>query len=131
MDYEKKYNEAIKRAKQHCADYVVETIFPELKESDGEKMRRQTLKVLNYYKDEEKSEGRIPTEIDECISWYPNHGKHYDMIIQYRINFYQKIKSFINYIKKSKLKIRKSVIDNKNESIFTNISKFNINSLKY
>jgi hypothetical protein len=35
--YEKKYNEAIKRAKQHCADYVVETIFPELKESENKK----------------------------------------------------------------------------------------------
>ena len=86
---------------------------------------------LNKMADFEKIQ-ILEKQIDECISWYPNHGKHYDMIIQYRINFYQKIKSFINYIKKSKLKIRKSVIDNKNESIFTNISKFNINnSLKY
>ena len=86
---------------------------------------------LNKMADFEKIQ-ILEKQINECISWYPNHGKHYDMIIQYRINFYQKIKSFINYIKKTKLKIRKSVIDNKNESIFTNISQFNINnSLKY
>jgi hypothetical protein len=44
-------------------------------ESEAERIRRQTLKVLNYYKNEEKSEGRIPTEIDECIAWLEKQGK--------------------------------------------------------
>ena len=72
----------------------------------------------------------LESQINECISWYPNHGKHYDIITQYRINFYEKFKSFINYIKKTKLKIRKSIIEFKNDSIFTNESKFIINNSK-
>ena len=82
-------------------------------------------KMVNYEKIQ-----FLESQINECISWYPNHGKHYDIITQYRINFYEKFKSFINYIKKTKLKIRKSIIQYKNDSIFTNESKFIINNSK-
>ena len=84
-----RYDEAIERLRntfydnngRMCEEYrkavirIIEPIFPELKESEDERMRRQTIKVLNYYKDEEKSEGRMPTEIDECIAWLERWSK--------------------------------------------------------
>ena len=79
----KAYDEALKRAREvikNNPDFVrvtpklMEEIFPELEESEDERMRSQTLKVLNYYKNEENSEGRIPTEINECIAWLKKQG---------------------------------------------------------
>jgi hypothetical protein len=56
------------------ATIVDNKIVVKNKESEDEKMRKQTLKVLNYYKYEEQSEGRMPTEIDECITWLEKKG---------------------------------------------------------
>lgn len=76
----KRYDEAFKEASVAHKDEdrhlkaTLERIFPELKESEDERIRRQTLKVLNYYKDKEKSEGKTPTEIDECIAWLEKQG---------------------------------------------------------
>lgn len=49
-------------------------IIVKKEESEDERIRRQTIKVLNYYKDAEKSEDRMPTEIDECIAWLEKQG---------------------------------------------------------
>ena len=57
-----RYDEAIERLRntfydnngRMCEEYrkavirIIEPIFPELKESEDERMRRQTIKVLNY-----------------------------------------------------------------------------------
>ena len=81
MDYEKKYNEAIKRAKQHCADYVVETIFPELKESEGEKIRKALIKLVK--KAGEGYENVIDgVSIENAISWLEKQDKQQDVSIQ-------------------------------------------------
>ena len=47
----KAYDEAIERAKKHCADYVVETIFPELKESEDEKIRKAIIEFFELQDD--------------------------------------------------------------------------------
>ena len=54
MDYEKKYNEALGRAKQKhgkFSEFVTETIeeiFPELRESEDERIRKQLLDFLEH-----------------------------------------------------------------------------------
>ena len=63
MDYEKLYNEAIERAKKHCADYVVETIFPELAESEDEKIRGA---IIDHLKD---------NNLIEWANWLEKQGE--------------------------------------------------------
>ena len=49
MDYEKKYKEAIKVAQQHPNAFmhdVIEQIFPELAESEDEKIRKELLAFI-------------------------------------------------------------------------------------
>ena len=48
MDYEKAYKEALERAKKgEC----LENIFPELKESEDEKTKREIMEYITHYKD--------------------------------------------------------------------------------
>lgn len=52
MDYEKKYKESLERAKENYHDgclalALLEYIFPELKESEDEKVRQELLAVVN------------------------------------------------------------------------------------
>ena len=65
MDYEKKYNEALERAralwreaieKEYVDDYLkdYETIFPELRESEDERIRKE---IIEYLKLVDKGEG--------------------------------------------------------------------------
>lgn len=61
MDYEKKYKEALERAKgllegMDEGDYFasnedIENIFPELKESEDEKIRREIIEYITLYND--------------------------------------------------------------------------------
>ena len=65
MDYEKKYKEALSRAKElmsrcvHNSDYEtiiyraedIESIFPELKESEDEKIKEDLIKWINEFPD--------------------------------------------------------------------------------
>lgn len=76
MDYEKKYNEALKKAdkiKRSCdlvedSDVIetIETIFPELKESEDEKIRKALIKKVQFYID-----GDIPCGYDakKALAW--------------------------------------------------------------
>ena len=79
MDYEKAYKEALKRAKailkvadnrQESLDYV-STIFPELRESEDEKVRKVLIDYFNRYKEQEecgvKTFYGIPT--DNILAW--------------------------------------------------------------
>lgn len=50
MDYEKKYKEALERAKYYQKENgsaVISAIFPELAESEDEKIRKELLAVIN------------------------------------------------------------------------------------
>jgi len=50
MDYEKKYKEALKKAKKmygkYCINNVLEDLFPELKESEGEKNEKDRIGLI-------------------------------------------------------------------------------------
>lgn len=54
MDYERKYNDALKRAQQLNADNMlsdelIEEIFPELRESEDERIRKSIREAITYY----------------------------------------------------------------------------------
>lgn len=75
MDYEQKYREALSRAKQFSeksyledSKGIVEYIFPELKESEDEKMRRW---IINYLDNKALNSGIIQekTNIKNAIAW--------------------------------------------------------------
>jgi len=65
MDYEKKYNEALERAKKILCNLGegdgsirdIETIFPELAESEDERIRKDLIGGLMWQRDNLKSEG--------------------------------------------------------------------------
>ena len=70
MDYEKKYNKALERAKYyHDRDNIqfLENIFPELKESEDERIRKSLIDML---KNDEKC------YLKE-IAWLEKKGKSY------------------------------------------------------
>ena len=72
----KAYDKAIERAKQHCADYVVETIFPELKESEDERIRRALIDCLQYMKVNYCIPSRYTSkQYDTWIAWLEKQGK--------------------------------------------------------
>jgi hypothetical protein len=91
MDYEKKYKEALSRAKElmsRCVnnrDYKtiiyraedIESIFPELNESEDERIRKAILEGLIDCRDAPdlgwSNFGGI--EIDDCISWLEKQGE--------------------------------------------------------
>lgn len=84
MDYEKKYLEALERARQFSenpleedSSSIVEYIFPELKESDDERIRKVLIDYFNRYKEQEecgiKTFFGIPT--DNIIAWVEKQGK--------------------------------------------------------
>lgn len=77
MNYEKKYKDALERMKSwakgehpECfseAQKTAEFIFPELKESEGDRMRKNLYKCLRYY---------VPNDIaEEYIKWLEKQGE--------------------------------------------------------
>lgn len=71
MDYEKKYKEALERAKKN---ECLENIFPELKESEDEKMREMAIKAIYASEAQSciKSWGVNP---DDVIAWLEKQCK--------------------------------------------------------
>ena len=53
MDYEHKYKDALERAKEMCAmptdKATMEYIFPELKESEGERIRKELIENFKWF----------------------------------------------------------------------------------
>jgi len=76
MDYEKRYNDALRRAKKlYEQGTITESlgwVFPELKESEDEKMRKSIIYALRnggfYSKD----------KTDEAIAWLEKQGHMLD-----------------------------------------------------
>lgn len=78
MDYEKKYKDALERArKSHdkANDLIkkewIETIFPELKENEGEKIRKQ---ILSFLKEFECDHYRN-LDFSSWIAWLEKQGE--------------------------------------------------------
>lgn len=75
-----RYDEVIERgnsllSSNELGNAWIYKVLQELKLGEDERLRKQTLKILNYYKNKEKSEGKIPTEIEECITWVERQCK--------------------------------------------------------
>lgn len=78
MDYEKKYEDALERAKMsyHTGDYdkdtleMLEIIFPELKESEDEKVRKAILELVRQSSEvlEKKNQERM-------LAWLEKQGE--------------------------------------------------------
>jgi len=83
MDYEKKYKEALERAKNLHKDAIdmrenlrakqCEIIFPELAENEDEKIRKKLLALIEWSKSYAAS-GITTDEAKEMIAWLEKHG---------------------------------------------------------
>lgn len=74
MDYEKKYNEALERARQFSehplqedSSNIVEYIFPELQESEDERIRKEILQSIR--------DNMAVIHKDKCIAWLEKQGE--------------------------------------------------------
>ena len=67
----KAYDEAIERAKKSYGNRIAEEIFPELKENDTERIRKNCIHFLEL----QKQHHAATFEIEECISWLENQRK--------------------------------------------------------
>ena len=61
----KAYDEAIERAKKLYSNGIAEDIFPELKDSDDERIRKNCIHFLEL----QKQHHAATFEIEECIDW--------------------------------------------------------------
>jgi len=85
MDYEQKYKEALSRAKvvnPGTKDYnIVTAIFPELKESNDERIRKE---LLDYLDKRRIVETPVDTKVkEEWISWLEKQGKQEQLYIRF------------------------------------------------
>ena len=73
MDYEKAYKEALERARTiHDAEFstykaTMEEVFPELRESEDEKIRKEIEYIIQTYRDNCINEGSH--RFDDCLAW--------------------------------------------------------------
>lgn len=82
MNYEQKYKEALEKARQFSerpleedSSSIVEYIFPELKESKDEKIRKLLICGMNALK-EQKTETFATIPIDDAIAWLEKQGNN-------------------------------------------------------
>ena len=81
MDYEQKYKEALERAKgvieqNPLMEYLkkgIEYIFPELKESENERIRKGIIRNLEYLAN--RAEGFVKDDLKEKIAWLEKQGE--------------------------------------------------------
>ena len=80
MNYEQKYKEALERARMYhtggsiCDAHMAEVIFPELKESEDERIRKA---LIDLFSNNAKKDWRdIPTE--KIIAWLKKQNKKLD-----------------------------------------------------
>lgn len=65
MDYEKKYKEALARAREiHISKDEMEYLFPELKESDDERIKKSLIVLLRHF-----CEGYRPKDLEFYASY--------------------------------------------------------------
>ena len=67
----KAYDEAIERTKKIYGNGIIEEIFPELKEEDAERIRKNCIHFLEL----QKQHHAATFEIEECIDWLEKQGK--------------------------------------------------------
>ena len=67
----KAYDEAIERAKELYGNGITEEIFPELKESDNDRIKKNCIHFLEL----QKQHHAATFEIEECIAWLEKQGE--------------------------------------------------------
>jgi len=75
MDYEKKYKEALELARVAAFNghqSLMEGIFPELAESEDEKVRKE---IISYLKLRKETSPSIPAAIGSWIAWLEKQGE--------------------------------------------------------
>jgi hypothetical protein len=83
MDYEKKYKEALSKAKDMLSYKEVrredmEYLFPELKESEDEKIRKELMDAVQGLWENNKLPTNLPlfaTRVDKWIAWLEKQGQ--------------------------------------------------------
>ena len=83
MDYEKKYKEALERAKSLIGDtiieesgqHIAEVIFPELKESENEKIRKAIHIYLDWLDGRKDCQPKGDYTIKDMIAWLERQGE--------------------------------------------------------
>ena len=68
----KAYDEAIERAKKLYGNGITEEIFPELKEDDDERIKKNCIHFLEL----QKQHHAATFEIEECIAWLEKQGEN-------------------------------------------------------
>ena len=74
----KAYDEAIERAKKLYSNGIAEEIFPELKEDDTERIRKNCIHFLEL----QKQHHAATFEIEECIDWLEKQDEMHIWTIQ-------------------------------------------------
>ena len=70
MNYEEKYKEALERAKKYKLKedlIITQDIFPELAESEDEKIRKEIISIVKSYRESCITEGNH--RFDDCLVW--------------------------------------------------------------
>lgn len=81
MDYKQKYEEALERAKMYQgmvvlpAESMIETIFPELAESEDEKVRKELIKVFSNREKYLIDQSFGDITVSEVLAWLEKQGK--------------------------------------------------------
>ena len=95
MDYEKKYNEALEKARQLCAypttkPFIsdLQDLFQELAESEDEKIRKAIVNAIHNYA--YRLEEKIPTE---WLTWLEKQGEQKPAEPRFRFSIGDVIKS--------------------------------------
>ena len=76
----KRYDGALERAKEQsskcCLDKIVlEDIFPELKESEDERMKKLCISVVKQFAAVCRKEDKYLPEVEKCIAWLEKQGE--------------------------------------------------------
>ncbi len=79
MEYEKKYKEALEIARQFSehplqedSSNIVEYIFPELKEDDDEKIRKE---IINIFRSLANGKIPVPINLADIFTWLEKQGE--------------------------------------------------------
>ena len=106
----KAYDEAIERAKKLYSNGIAEEIFPELKESEDEKIRKEIISILrNTYWTSNRN------RFNELVAWFEKQGDK-DKLIQelgeYKVKYTQEIleKHITSMSNKDDERLRKNTI---------------------
>ena len=78
----KAYDKAVERAKKLYGNGITKEIFPELKEDDTERIRKNCIHFLEL----QKQHHAATFEIEECINWLEKQGKNSTDKIEHRFN---------------------------------------------